>query len=76
MKDYIIKGKIIDKDIKAAPGLTVLAYDSDIPFNEDDFLGKAVTDSEGLFEIKFDPSDYKKKFEIFGRSQVCSDFRG
>lgn len=68
MKDYIIKGKIIDKDIKAASGLTVLAFDSDIPFKEDDFLGKTVTDSEGLFEIKFDTSDYKKKFEIFEKA--------
>ncbi len=44
MKEFIIKGRIIDKDIKAAQGLTVSAYDSDFPFNPDDFLGKAVTD--------------------------------
>jgi len=68
MKEFIIKGRIIDKDIKAAQGVTVFAYDSDFPFNADDFLGNTVTDSDGLFQIKFDTSDYKKKFEIFEKS--------
>jgi len=56
---YYLRGKIIDRDTKAAKGLKVLAFDDDPLLNPDDFLGEDTTDSQGIFEINFDESKFQ-----------------
>jgi len=54
-------------DVQGNPlsGLFVEVFDSDL--TGDDFLGNAVTDSQGVFEVVFDEKTFKGPFEILER---------
>ncbi|MCL4436784.1 MAG: transthyretin-like family protein [Thaumarchaeota archaeon] len=58
---FIVKGKILSKDGKPAPGLSVEAYDEDLFI--DDHLGSSTTDSKGAFEIKFQAGAFRSFFD-------------
>ena len=62
---YRISGRIRNEDNKAVEGYTVQAFDKDpgIYLHPDDRLGKAVTNSEGTFEITFTDEAFKDWLE-------------
>ncbi len=64
MTNYSLEGEIIDSDLKPMEGLKIRAYDDDPWLNADDLLGKAITDSDGAFEIEFDESKFKGFWEF------------
>lgn len=63
---YKITGKVKDPEGNLLSGLLVEAFDSDLGV-ADDYLGNAVTDSQGEFEIGFDDKAFKGTFEILER---------
>lgn len=77
MAKYYLRGRIIDRDAKPAPGLRVLAFDDDPLLNPDDFLGEARTDSRGTFKIDFDESKFRSFLEpLEGTPDVYLVVRG
>jgi len=50
-------------------GLRVTAYDKDLV--KDDFLGEAVTDADGAFEIRFTDADFKDVLESHPDIYLC-----
>ena len=64
--NYKITGVVKDVFGKPIQNLYVDAYDSDFGTSED-YIGKAVTDSQGKFEILFDDKAFKENFEFLER---------
>lgn len=62
---YKINGKVRDEQRNPLSGLFVEAFDSDL--TADDYLGNAVTDELGQFEIEFDDKAFKGPFEFLER---------
>lgn len=58
---FQITGRISTDDDQGVYGLTVVAYDKDLLF--DDRLGKAVTGEDGTFRLFFGQSDFSDIFE-------------
>ena len=59
---YTVTGTVKNKDNnEGIEDLHVLVYDKDIL--EDDFLGIAVTDAQGVFSLSFDTSKFKSLFD-------------
>lgn len=50
-------------------GLRVTAYDKDLV--KDDFLGEAITDADGAFEIRFTDADFKDVLESQPDIYLC-----
>ena len=69
MAEFELKGKIRNADNKILRGYQIDAYDSDT-FSRDDFLGDAKTDSDGMFKINFDDSEYNGFFEFDGKPDI------
>jgi hypothetical protein len=61
--NYKITGIVKDELGKPIPNLFVDAFDSDFGTSED-YIGKAVTNPQGRFEIAFDDKAYKENFEF------------
>jgi len=63
--EYVITGRIRDKDNIPVLGYTVKAYDNDPdPFGlEDDLLGTAKSDENGDFRIEFSEFDFRRRSE-------------
>ena len=60
---YMVEGTIIDKKTKkGVVDLRVLVYDEDPGL--DDFLGIAVTNENGVFQLSFDASQFRF-FKVF-----------
>src|ERR1043166_885475 len=60
--EFRISGIICESESRRPlPGLVVRAYDKDMIY--DDFLGNAVTDNAGRFEMRYTGSDFKELFE-------------
>lgn len=64
--NYKITGIVKDLLGKPIQGLYIDAYDSDFGTSAD-YIGKAVTDSQGKFEILFDDKAFKEHFEFLER---------
>jgi hypothetical protein len=64
--NYKITGIVKDELGKPIPNLFVDAFDSDFGTSED-YIGKAVTNPQGRFEIAFDDKAYKENFEFLER---------
>jgi hypothetical protein len=64
MDEFLLRGKIIDKDNWPLKGHRVLAFDADDFVNPNDFLGEAIIDDKGLFEIRFDKSKFSNGLEF------------
>ena len=63
---YMVEGTIIDKKTKkGVVDLRVLVYDEDPGL--DDFLGIAVTNENGVFQLSFDASQFRF-FKVFDRN--------
>ncbi|MDE5107748.1 MAG: hypothetical protein O4808_11995, partial [Trichodesmium sp. St17_bin3_1_1] len=63
---YMVEGTIIDKKTKkGVVDLRVLVYDEDP--GSDDFLGIAVTNENGVFQLSFDASQFRF-FKVFDRN--------
>lgn len=69
MSKFILKGKVRNENNLSVRGYRVLAYDDD-PLNRDDFLGEAVTDGDGFFQIEFDDEKFNGFFEFDGEPDV------
>jgi hypothetical protein len=61
--NYKITGIVKDDLGRPIPNLFVDAFDSDFGTSED-YIGKAVTNTQGKFEIAFDDKAYKENFEF------------
>ncbi len=59
-QNIIIKGSVIDKNKRPLPNLRIEAWDADLLVN--DFVGEAITDSNGGFQITFTQSRFKELF--------------
>ncbi|MEM6263846.1 MAG: hypothetical protein AAGI38_15135 [Bacteroidota bacterium] len=57
---WVICGKVVNTNNQPLPGITVRAMDSD--WITDDFLGEAVTDSQGNFRIDYHRDDFRQTF--------------
>lgn len=67
---FRITGLVVTEDsARAAEGLRVTAFDKDLV--KDDFLGEAVTDAEGHFEIRFTDADFKDVLESQPDIYLC-----
>ena len=64
--NYRITGIVRDDLGKAVPNVFVDAFDSDFGTSEDS-IGKAVTNTQGKFEITFDDKAFKENFEFLER---------
>ena len=64
--NYKIMGIVKDELGNPIPNLFVDAFDSDFGTSED-YIGKAVTNVQGIFEIAFDDKAYKENFEFLER---------
>lgn len=64
--NYKIMGIVKDELGNPIPNLFVDAFDSDFGTSED-YIGKAVTNVQGKFEIAFDDKAYKENFEFLER---------
>ncbi len=64
-ESYRITGRIRDEERKPVAGFIVQAYDKELGIflHPDDRLGKAVTDSDGAFEISFSKETFKEWLE-------------
>lgn len=58
--NIIINGLVIDQNKLPMPNIRVEAWDKDLLV--DDFVGEAITDSQGCFQISFTASHYKELF--------------
>lgn len=67
MKEFILRGKIIDENNNPSIGIQVKAYDHHLAFLSDKNLGQTVTKSDGTFEIRFEESRIKQLGEFFER---------
>jgi hypothetical protein len=65
--NYKITGIVKDELGKPVANLFVDAFDSDFGTSED-YIGKAVTNAQGRFEIAFDDKAYKENFELLERN--------
>ena len=64
--EYKIAGNVKNKKGDPVSGLFVEAFDSDFG-TTDDYVGNAITDSQGNFVITFDDEEFKERFEFFER---------
>ena len=65
---YIVKGQISDTNNKPLTGAVVRAYDQDT--NSNDFLGKAVTNSKGFYEITYTTEQFNQSGEEKGSADL------
>jgi hypothetical protein len=63
---YKIKGIVRDELGKPVPDVFVDAFDSDFGTSED-YVGNAMTNTQGKFEITFDDKAFKENFEFLER---------
>ena len=63
---YKVAGKVKNEQGKPFSNLFVDAFDSDFGTSED-YIGNAITDSLGEFEITFDDKAFKETFELLER---------
>ena len=59
--DWLVQGRVCDRNAEPSEGLVVRLYDKDLTF--DDELGEAITDESGKFEIAFDKHDFNDEGE-------------
>jgi hypothetical protein len=64
LRDYILRGKVIDERRLPVAGARVQGWDDDPLLNPDDPLGEAVTDQRGCFELRFDPTKFASHWEF------------
>jgi hypothetical protein len=64
LRAYILRGKIISEKQQTVAGARVQGWDDDPLLNPDDFLGEAVTDARGRFELHFDQSKFHGALEF------------
>jgi len=64
--EYKIAGNVRDEKGDPVSGIFVDAFDSDFGTSED-YVGNAITDSQGNFTITFEDRDFKEWFEFFER---------
>ena len=64
MDDFLLKGKIIDKNNLPLNAGRVTAFDYDDILSPDDLLGEAIVDEKGLFDIRFDKSKFSNGLEL------------
>jgi hypothetical protein len=70
MDEFLLRGKIIDKNNLPLKGHRVLAFDADDFLSPNDFLGEALIDDKGLFEIRFDKSKFSNGLEFLEGTQM------
>ncbi len=59
--DWVVKGRVVDKEDKGMAGLTVSLFDKDLLF--DDYLGTRKTDDNGDFDFIYRREGFKDLFE-------------
>ncbi|WP_347888551.1 hypothetical protein ABHF54_01800 [Nitrosomonas europaea] len=82
-KTFQVRGQVIDhRSSEPRPSLRVEAWDKDLVFH--DFLGSAIPDAQGHFEISFDVSHFKELifdrypdvfFKVFDGKKLLLDTR-
>ena len=64
MDEFLVKGKIIDKNNLPLKSGRVTAFEHDDILSPDDLLGEAIIDGKGLFNIQFDKSKFSNGLEL------------
>jgi hypothetical protein len=60
---FVVRGRLQERETsRPLPGLRVRAFDQDL-LSEDDFLGEAITDASGEFEVHYRLSDFGSALE-------------
>lgn len=60
---FVVRGRLRERETsRPLPGLRVRAFDQDL-LSEDDFLGEAVTDASGEFEVRYGRADFGSAWE-------------
>ena len=60
---FVVRGRLRERETsRPLPGLRVRAFDQDL-LSEDDFLGEAVTDASGDFEVRYRLADFGSALE-------------
>src|SRR4051812_27203165 len=58
--EFVVRGVITDTQQRPVAGVSVRAFDRDLPsLDRDELLGYAVTNDDGLYEIGFDETRFR-----------------